>query len=217
MNRYVVILGAAAIFVMSLFGFYELASDVNTSVAVARFDESMTRRVQSWRRPALDALMKVITWSAGIFGMTVLGFGLFFYLRHMGRSPEATATAVLVLGGVALSDVLKRILQRVRPEEALALIKTPVSSSFPSGHSMTSFCWSVAAIQAILLAPFAPPVAKALVAVLCVLYALAVGVSRVYLGVHYPSDVVAAWLLGIAWMSVVTGVYYWQRTSNAAR
>lgn len=193
------------------FGFYELASDIHTSTSVARFDDAVIAYLQSWRGPVLDIVMKIITYSAGIFGMSVMTLLLFIYLRRMGRLPEANATLFLVLGGVAVSDLFKRILRRVRPEEALALIHTPASSSFPSGHSLSSFCWAAAAAQAILLAPAAMPLTKVIVCLLCLVYAIAVGISRVYLGVHYPSDVLAAWLLGSAWMAIVTGVYYYRR------
>jgi undecaprenyl-diphosphatase len=201
---------AAVVIAASAFGFYELASDYRTSVSIARFDDEMTQRIQGWRNPALDVVMKIITYSAGIFGMTLLTFALWLYLRHIGRSPEATATAFLVIGGVALSDCFKLLLRRVRPEEALALIKTPVTSSFPSGHSMSALCWSVAAANAILLAPSASLPVKALVCALAVIYTIAAGISRVYLGVHYPSDVLAAWLLGLVWVAGVMGFYYWR-------
>jgi undecaprenyl-diphosphatase len=199
----------------SIFGFYELASDLETSLAVARFDEALTRRIHAWRSPLLDVVMKVITYSAGILGMTLLALLLYLYLRQAGRSSEATATLVLVIGGVALADTFKRILRRVRPEEALALIRTPASSSFPSGHSMSALCWAMAAANAIILAPVAAPLTKCVIVALCLLYAVAVGISRVYLGVHYPSDVVAAWFLGAAWASVVVGFFYWYRHYRA--
>jgi len=203
---------AAVVVVLSLYGFYELASDYRNSVAIARFDDEMTRRVQNWRDPVLDVVMKFITHSAGIFGMSLLTLSLWIYLRHNSRPSEAAATVFLVIGGVALSDVFKWLLRRVRPEEAMALIKTPITSSFPSGHSMSSLCWSMAAINAILLAAGVDPVTKVIVCLLAVVYAVAVGISRVYLGVHYPSDVLAAWLLGAAWVAVVMGFYSWDRS-----
>jgi undecaprenyl-diphosphatase len=192
-------------------GFYELGSDINTSVAVARFDAAATRFIRSFRSPAMDFAMKIITHTASILGMSLLTLALFLYLRRMGRNPEAAATVILVIGGVALADTFKRVFKRVRPAEALALIRQPGSASFPSGHSMSSLCWAMAAANAIMLAPNATPLTKVVVCVLCALYALAVGVSRVYLGVHHASDVAAAWLLGLAWASAVTGFYYWRR------
>ena len=211
LTRHLPLVFAAAVVLLCVIGFYQLAGNVRTSVAIARFDDEVTRRITAWRNPALDFLMKVVTYSAGIFGMTVLAFALYLFLRRTGHDPAAGASLFLIIGGVALADLFKRILARIRPDEAMALIRIPASNSFPSGHSMSALCFSIAAVNAVMLMPSVVTPLKALICVVALLYTIAVGVSRVYLGVHYPSDVLAAWLLGIAWAALVLGIYYWYR------
>lgn len=189
-----------------LFGFYEIADDVNTSEAVARFDQFFSARIQAFRSPGLDFFMKGVTYAGGIIGVTVLTAALFFFLRHLGRSDDANFALAVTVGGAVLANVLKFVLRRVRPEAALALISQPVSSSFPSGHSMGSMCLALAAIEAIIVAPTPSVIVKVVGSALCGIYALLVGISRVYLGVHYPSDIIAAWLLAGAWISGATAL-----------
>ena len=189
-----------------LFGFYEIADDVNTSQAVARFDQFFTTKIQAVRSPGLDFFMKGVTYAGGIIGVTVLTACLFFLLRHLGRSDDANFALAVTVGGAVLANVLKFVLKRVRPEAALALISQPASSSFPSGHSMSSMCLALAAIEAIIVAPTPGLLVKVVGCALCVVYAVLVGISRVYLGVHFPSDVIAAWLLAGAWISGATAL-----------
>lgn len=192
--------------VACLFGFYEIADDVNTSEAVARFDQFFTSKIQSFRTPGLDFFMKGMTYAGGIIGVTVLTAVVFFILRKIGRTDDANFALAVTVGGALLANVLKFVLRRVRPEAVLALITQPLSSSFPSGHSMGSMCLALATIEAIVVAPTPDLLVKVVGCSLCLIYALLVGISRVYLGVHYPSDVIAAWLLAGAWISGTTAL-----------
>ena len=124
----------------------------------------------------------------------------------MGRTDDANFTLAVIAGGALLANVLKFLLKRVRPEAAMALISQPVSLSFPSGHSMGSMCLALATMEAIIVSPSPGFLVKVVGCALCALYALLVGISRVYLGVHYPSDVIAAWLLAGAWISGATAL-----------
>ena len=189
-----------------LFGFYEIADDVNTSEAIARFDQYCTAKIQSLRGPNLDFFMKGVTYAGGIIGVTVLTAIIFMVLRKMGRNDDANFTLALTAGGAILANILKFVLKRVRPESALVLISQPASSSFPSGHSMGSMCLAIATIEAIVVAPTPGFLIKVIGCALCAIYAILVGISRVYLGVHYPSDVIAAWLLAGAWISGATAL-----------
>ena len=192
--------------VACLFGFYEIADDVNTSEAVARFDQFFTSKIQSFRTPGLDFFMKGMTYAGGIIGVTVLTAVVFFILQKIGRTDDANFALAVTVGGALLANVLKFVLRRVRPEAVLALITQPLSSSFPSGHSMGSMCLALATIEAIVVAPTPDLLVKVVGCSLCLIYALLVGISRVYLGVHYPSDVIAAWLLAGAWISGTTAL-----------
>jgi len=203
---WVEVIGVFLIVGASLYAFYELAQDVNTSAAVARFDEVVSRRITNLRRPWLDHVMKIATYAGGTIGITVLTFILVFALIDLGRVSEARYSAVLVIGGTILANALKPVLKRVRPPEHEALIKTPRSSSFPSGHSMASMCLALAAIEATLAAPSVVIVIKIAVIAVCAIYVFLVGISRIYLEVHWPSDVLASWLLGTAWITGAIGL-----------
>ena len=103
-------------------------------------------------------------------------------------------------GGVLLNELLKRLFARPRPDPAFHL--TDVGSlSFPSGHAMLS------AIIYLTLAAFLARLVrsrdlKLYVVAVAFLLSLLVGVTRVYLGVHYASDVLAGWSAGLAWALV---------------
>jgi undecaprenyl-diphosphatase len=100
---------------------------------------------------------------------------------------------------------------RARPPLENMLIPLPAGYSFPSGHALAGVeLYGVLAF--LLVCELCVAWQKALVIVLAVALAVLIGVSRVYLGVHWPSDVLASWLIGGAWLSLLCGGYVtWER------
>jgi len=120
--------------------------------------------------------------------------GLFAALR---RGREAAILLLASGGGVALSQGLKLVFGRDRPPAALHLVEA-INASFPSGHAMLSAV--VYLTLGTLTARFAASRRVKIYALAgAAVVALLVGMSRVYLGVHWPSDVLAGWSLGGAW------------------
>ncbi len=107
---------------------------------------------------------------------------------------------VATAGGEVLNVLLKELFDRPRPDIAFHLTKVE-TPSFPSGHAMESavIYFTLAALLARLVEP--RPL-KVYFLCLAALFSLLVGVSRVYLGVHYPSDVLAGWTAGLAWSAI---------------
>jgi undecaprenyl-diphosphatase len=104
---------------------------------------------------------------------------------------------VAAVGGMLLDTLLKQVFGRPRPDLALRLTEVR-SLSFPSGHAMASaiIYLTLAALLARLVQPLA---LKLYFLGLAALLTFLVGASRVYLGVHYPTDVLAGWTVGLAW------------------
>jgi undecaprenyl-diphosphatase len=135
--------------------------------------------------------------SFSILGLVVI---LVLIALLLIKRPRAAAYVTFaVVGGTILSSVFKQIYDRPRPEMLQAM--RVFTSSFPSGHATVS-----TVVYLTLAALLAPLCTDRRLAILClgtgVFLALLVGVSRVYLGVHYPTDVIAGWSLGAAWALV---------------
>jgi undecaprenyl-diphosphatase len=186
-------------------GFWELAEDFAYSPLTAQFDAGVTAAVQGFRSPSMTFAMTAITITGGTLLVTLVTLVLVGTLLFRGRRFEAAFAALAVGVGMLLSTLAKGHFERPRPLAAQALAELPSTYSFPSGHSMASLCVATVLAWLVLRSTW-PPLAKGVAVAACVMYAVAVGVSRVYLAVHYPSDVIASWLLGGAWLALAVGL-----------
>jgi undecaprenyl-diphosphatase len=139
--------------------------------------------------------------SFSLLGLIVLGVCAYLYLARMRSA--ALLVLVSVLGGTLLSTVLKMAYNRPRPD--LTTMSEQFTASFPSGHAMLSAVTFLT--LGALLARFAPTRRLQLLSLGgALLLTLLVGLSRLYMGVHYPSDILAGWCLGSAWALLCSSV-----------
>ncbi len=178
--------------------FGELAEDVWAREGFS-WDTPLLWVIHAYASPPLDTLMLLITDVGAPLPMIGFVAVLLGLLLRRGRYGDAVFAAIAV-GGAALLDVLaKGLFQRHRPELWPQL--TPETDwGFPSGHAMGSL-----AVVATLVIVLWPTRWRWLALGVGGVFVLLVGLSRLYLGVHYPSDIVAGWCASLAW---VTGVYH---------
>lgn len=139
--------------------------------------------------------------SFSLLGLIVLGACAYLYLARMRSA--ALFVLVSVLGGTLLSTVLKMGYNRPRPD--LTTMSEQFTASFPSGHAMLSAVTFLT--LGALLARFAPTRRLQVLSLGgALLLTLLVGLSRLYMGVHYPSDILAGWCLGSAWALLCSSV-----------
>jgi undecaprenyl-diphosphatase len=157
------------------------------------FDLPLREAIHEWASPALTAVMRIITTIGSEYLLIPLAAVVVW---HFERRFQRRSAYVLLLGGLSaevLCELLKSLFERPRPELFFGL-PPAVNYSFPSGHSFVPAVYF--GIIAVTL--------KARVQWRVAIVAMAglVGISRVYLGYHYPSDVVAGWSLALLWMSL---------------
>ncbi|MER9404826.1 phosphatase PAP2 family protein [Mesorhizobium caraganae] len=145
----------------------------------------------------LQGAMRDITSLGSSTVLVLIVAAVIVYLLLIRKAGTALFILVAVAGGQALSSLLKAGVDRPRPD-LVSHLATETSLSFPSGHAMVSAVTYLTLGS--LAARFLPGrTTKIFVLCLAVLTTLLVGVSRVYLGVHWPSDVLAGWCAGFAW------------------
>lgn len=163
------------------------------------FDHEMTKWIQNgpeWLRPIM--LM------ATAVGHPVVTIGIAMALLGYGwarSNVRLVVAAVVASGTLGIGTLLKLLLRRERPLTDYVLLKQFSSSSFPSGHTVGSTV--VFGLVAYLSGGLLPAPWNGICAGFLVLLIIAVGVSRIYLGAHYPSDVVGGWLLGLAGLLII--------------
>jgi undecaprenyl-diphosphatase len=163
----------------------------------------------------LEELMRDITAFGSIGILAAITVAAAGYLLMLGKRRSSLLVLVAVGGGQLFSSLFKQGFDRPRPDlvphEAIVY-----TASFPSGHAMMSAVTYLT--LAALLARVQPTRAlKLYVLTLAVILTVAVGVSRVYLGVHWPSDVLAGWTAGAAWALGCWLAAGWLEGSGQAR
>ena len=163
------------------------------------------------RTPALTTVAIAITEIGSTLAMGIIAGVSVLVLWFRGRRGDAVLVAVVSAGAGLLVRVGKATVGRERPPVEFRLV-TETNESFPSGHALAS-----AAIIGVLLVVFVPMIHstawRAIAISGGVLFVLAIGWSRVYLGVHWATDVLAGWLTGVAWLLLcVTVREVWRRT-----
>jgi undecaprenyl-diphosphatase len=157
--------------------------------------------------PWLEEAMRDLTALGSMIVLTIITLAAVVHLVLAGKRHAALFLLVAVGGGVLLGFGAKSAFERPRPD-LVAHAARVFTSSFPSGHSTMAAV--VYLTMGMLLARVQPQRRlKIWLIGLAVLISLAVGVSRVYLGVHWPSDVLAGWALGASWAMLCWAVALW--------
>ena len=136
-------------------------------------------------------------------GSTVLGlviFSVLGFLLLQARYRTALVVAITSISGEVIDSVLKQTFNRPRPS-VVPHLRDVYTMSFPSGHAMESAIVYLT-LGAILMRATESRLTKLYCLGMAMLLTLLVGVSRVYLGVHYPTDVIGGWMIGFVWASV---------------
>ncbi len=161
--------------------------------------------IQSWvhglATPMMTQVMLGLSWMGSTFALVpavALAAGLLWWRR---MKEDAVLVVAAALGGVALNEVLKLYFKRLRPDVAWAFVHEQ-SFSFPSGHSVLAMVMYGIIVYKT-LDKLRNRWAKAALIVGALLMVVGIGVSRVYLGVHYPSDVAAGYFVGAVWLAAV--------------
>lgn len=196
-------LAIVLLIVGALLAFAELAGGVITGETHA-FDEAVLLALRDPVDTAnpigprwIEAAVRDVTSLGSAVLLTAATLATLGYLLLAGKRATAALVAIAIVGGTVLSWLLKSGFQRPRPDLVAHLVEVS-SPSFPSGHAMLStITWLTLGV---LLATVQPTRRlKAYVLGIAISVALSVGVSRVYLGVHWPTDVLAGWCIGTAW------------------
>ena len=174
------------------------------------FDRDGLILAHAWRSPWLDAAFLGLTWIGSLTLLLPLVLGVGILLWRDGRPGEALFLAAALGGAAVLVELAKDLARRPRPDMYPALAPVASPFSFPSGHAAQATAVAVALLLVVLrCAPrqrrWAMGVSAALVTLVCA--------SRLYLQVHYPSDVLAGVVAALGW---VAGLHALPSARNSA-
>jgi membrane-associated phospholipid phosphatase len=193
------VLGGIVAAIAAIWAFSNIFEDVWDRDPLVRWDAAAASWVHARTTPRGVRILG---------GLTQLGSSTFILLLALAIAPALWRRRALVVGwlfafvgGVSLESLFKEIAQRTRPPYAAAYLHR-LSYSFPSGHAMASMIGYT--MLAYLLDRLAEPRGwrRAALYVGAGALILAIGVSRIYIGVHYPSDVLGGFAAGAAWVAI---------------
>ncbi len=197
-------IGLLSVCIVALAVFLWLGKEVHTSRTQA-VDNHFRAVVHSYASPSLTLAMRWVTQLGSTLPLVILTVVVGVVLWTVKQRRATGVLAIDMIGALILNSFLKDAFQRARPDPFFGILP-PHTYSFPSGHSLFSFCF-YGLLAAVVVRRFRSPLKRIAAGAVASLIILTVGFSRVYLGVHYPSDVVGGWTVGLAWLSFVLAVY----------
>lgn len=172
------------------------------NLAIFQFDSWIYENTAKYINPVLTSIMIFITSSGGTYALIALSLSLFVFKET--RKKLALPVACTVAVSAISNFLLKLVFARDRPD-ILRLIDED-NYSFPSGHAMTNMAF-YAILLLLTLKYVENKKIKWLVSIVCVVMPILIGFSRVYLGVHYASDVIAGWFFGLAVAVIIYSIF----------
>lgn len=196
---------AFVISVVCIIGF-SLISLLISDHKIINFDNHVIATILGFESPMLTRVMKFFTFIGSAPFVIILSLFLLFFLNKiLHHRVELILFIAAIIGSVSLNGILKQIFHRVRPN--LHRLIDVGGYSFPSGHAMNAF--TVYVIISFLLWRHIPSKwGRSLLICISIVMILAIGISRIYLGVHYPSDIIGGYLASGFWLA--TAIWFFQ-------
>lgn len=206
------IVTSLAVAVLALFLFAWIGSEVLEG-DTQHFDQVIREGVHRYASPGMTRVMNAFS----LLGYDVLivelviAFAVFAWLRWRRA---AVWLAIAMTGSLALDLALKYIYHRTRPTAYFGT--APHSYSFPSGHALCSFCF-YGVLAGLFSARIKSLSWRILIWIAAAALVVAIGLSRIYLGVHYPSDVLAGYLAATVWVGTVIVLDHVRKARKGSR
>lgn len=189
-------------------------ASITTARGVAGVDQPLLDDLLTLRSPATNAVLTAITMTAGTIGMPLIALTAMAILAIRRRSwtPVVLITTTGVVS-VLLTIVGKRFIDRVRPPHSDAVPPLELSESFPSGHTLNAVA-IVGIIAYLVILRRTSARARVAIALGATAYVIVIGFTRVFLGHHWFTDVLAGLVLGLAWLALVITAHRFYLTAR---
>lgn len=182
-----------------------ITASVLGEVGITAIDQPGTDWVVQRRDSVVTPVAIAISAVGGTLAMVVLSVMICLVLAWRGRWPEAVLAAFTTAGSGVLVVVGKNLVGRTRPPEADRLV-TVTNPAFPSGHSLGSIV-VIGVLTVVVLARLQRPAVRRIAMTAASVFVAAVGLSRWYLGVHWPTDILGGWCIGALWLVLCLVAY----------
>ena len=190
--------------VLFLVAFGALADSVVEDQKLIGIDTAIVTAVYAARTPLLTDLMKSMTTLASVTGVIFASAGVLSWLIITKQRRHLVALLVSLVGAGVFSELFKLLFARARPALQSALI-AETGYSFPSGHTLVAVCF-YGVLAYFILKAVKSMRARTATLIVAIIIVFGIGFSRIYLGVHWPTDVLASFLLGAGWLFLLDSI-----------
>ncbi len=207
------IAASLAVAVLALFLFAWLGDEVLEG-DTQHFDQAVRNWVHQFASAGMTRMMTAISLLGYNILILEMLIALAVFARLRWRRAAGVWLAVAMVGALALDTALKYAYHRTRPVAFFGV--APHSYSFPSGHALCSFCFY--GVLAGLLSRRTKALSwRIVIWTIAAVLVIAIGLSRIYLGVHYPSDVIAGYLAATVWVGAVIVLDHLRKVRKSSR